>query len=182
MRTDVLCSSVLRVASGPRVNLAGHESALEPRQCILLTVQERWSRFWSYSLMLCGLFYEAICFMSCLVCAILFLCFSVFLALRLPRLGKRKQILVLYVYVCSICASLQFVWFCLFPLPLGVLEGLRFVIVALSAGPFFSFCLLMLQFRRDTSNFSDLLEYLINNLIKVSNMMLVLRDEFELYV
>ena len=32
-----------------------------------------------------------------LPCVILFLCFSVFLALRLPRLGKRKLILVLFV-------------------------------------------------------------------------------------
>ena len=30
-------------------------------------------------------------------CVILFLCFSVFLALRLPRLGKRELILVLFV-------------------------------------------------------------------------------------
>ena len=32
-----------------------------------------------------------------LPCVILFLCFSVLLALRLPRLGKRKLILVLFV-------------------------------------------------------------------------------------
>ena len=38
-------------------------------------------------------------------CAILFLCFSVLLALRLPRLGKRELILVLVVR-CSICACL----------------------------------------------------------------------------
>ena len=35
---------------------------------------------------------------------ILFLCFSVLLALRLPRLGKRELVLVLFV--CSICACL----------------------------------------------------------------------------
>ena len=60
-----------------------------------------------------------------LPCGILFLCFSVLLALRLPRLGKRELILVLFVrFFFSICA-------CLFSLPLGVWEGLRFVIVAL---------------------------------------------------
>ena len=32
-----------------------------------------------------------------LLCAILFLCFSVLLALRLPRLGKRELILVFFV-------------------------------------------------------------------------------------
>ena len=50
----------------------------------------------SYSLLLCGLFYKAICFMSYLVsfCSCVF---SVLLALRLPRLGKRELILVLFV-------------------------------------------------------------------------------------
>ena len=58
-----------------------------------------------YSLLLCGLFYEAICFV--LPCVILFLYFSVLLALRLLRLGKRELILVLFV-LCSICACLVF--------------------------------------------------------------------------
>ena len=40
-----------------------------------------------------------------LSCVISFLCFSVLLALRLPHLGKRELILVLFLYVCSICAS-----------------------------------------------------------------------------
>ena len=39
-------------------------------------------------------------------CVILFLCFSVLLALRLPRLGKRELILVLFVR-CSVCACLD---------------------------------------------------------------------------
>ena len=38
-----------------------------------------------------------------LPCAILFLCFSVLLALRLPRLGKRELILVLYVCLIDLC-------------------------------------------------------------------------------
>ena len=44
-------------------------------------------------LLLCGLFYEVICFKSCLV----LLYFSVLLALRLPRLWKRETILVFFV-------------------------------------------------------------------------------------
>ena len=36
-------------------------------------------------------------------CIILFLCFSVFLALRLPRLGKRELILVLFVRLSDLC-------------------------------------------------------------------------------
>ena len=90
MRTDFfLCISVLRVASRPRVKLASCKSALNPQWFTLLTVLRRWSRRWSYSLLLCGLFYEAVCFKYVLPGVILFLCFSVLLALRLPCLGKR---------------------------------------------------------------------------------------------
>ena len=38
-----------------------------------------------------------------LPCVILFLCFSLLLALRLPRLGKRELILVLFVYLFDLC-------------------------------------------------------------------------------
>ena len=61
-------------------------------------------------------------------CVILFLCFSVLLVLRLPRLGKRELILFLY----RAFVRFVLVWICRFPLPLGVWEELRFVIVALS--------------------------------------------------
>ena len=66
-----------------------------------------------------------------LPCVILLLCFSVLLALRLPRLGKRKLSLVLFVRLFDLCLF-GFSWF---PLPLGVWEGLRFVILS-----FFLFC------------------------------------------
>ena len=62
-----------------------------------------------------------------LPCVILFLCFSVLLALRLPRLGKRANLRTFRTFVRFVL-----LWFCLFPLPLGVWEGLRFVIVAFS--------------------------------------------------
>ena len=38
-----------------------------------------------------------------LPCVILFLCFSVLLALRLPRLGKRELILVLFLRLFDLC-------------------------------------------------------------------------------
>ena len=38
-----------------------------------------------------------------LPCDILFLCFSVLLALRLPRLGKRELILMLFVRLFYLC-------------------------------------------------------------------------------
>ena len=59
-----------------------------------------------------------------LPCVILFLCFLVLLALRLPRLGKRELIVVLFVRLFDLCLF----GFVLFPLPLGVWEGLWFVI------------------------------------------------------
>ena len=62
MRTEFLWISVLRVASGPRVKLAGRGAALNPRWFVLLTVLGRLSRCWTYFLLLCDLFYEAICF------------------------------------------------------------------------------------------------------------------------
>ena len=54
-------------------------------------------------------------------CVILFLCFSVLLVLRLPRLGKRELILVLFVHLFDL-RLFGFV---------GFLFLLRFVIVAL---------------------------------------------------
>ena len=66
-------------------------------------------------------------FFYVLPCAILFLCFSVLLALRLPRLGKRELILVLFVRLFDLCLF-GFVGF-LSLLVSG--KGLRFVIVAL---------------------------------------------------
>ena len=60
-------------------------------------------------------------------CVILFLCFSVLLVLRLPRLGRRGPDLGAF----RTFDRFVLVWICRFPLPLGVWEGLRFVIVAL---------------------------------------------------
>ena len=96
MRTEFLRISVLKVALGPRVKLASCKSALNPRWFILLTVLRRWSRCTSYSLLHCGLFLRGDLFYV-LPCVILVLCFSVLLALRLPRLGKRELILVRFV-------------------------------------------------------------------------------------
>ena len=59
-------------------------------------------------------------------CVILFLCFSVRLALRLPRLRKRELVLVFFVSFFELR-----LFGVVFPLPLGVWERQRFVIVAL---------------------------------------------------
>ena len=80
MRTEFLCISVLRVASGPRVKLASCKSALNP------TVVYSTDRFKAVVQVLVLLF-GALWFILrgdlfyVLPCAILFLCFSVLLAL-----------------------------------------------------------------------------------------------------
>ena len=77
---QILCISVLRVASGPRVKLAGCKSALNP------PVVYSTDRFKAVVLMLVLLF-VALWFILrgylfyVLPCVILFLCFSVLLAL-----------------------------------------------------------------------------------------------------
>ena len=98
MRTDFLCVSVLRVAPGPRVKLASCKGALGPRKFALLAVLGRWN-----------LLFVALWFilrgdlLYVFPCVILFLCFSVLLVLRLPRLGKRELILVLFVCLFDLC-------------------------------------------------------------------------------
>ena len=87
MRTDfILCISVLREASGPRVKLSGLKVLKTLRWFILLTVLRR-------VVPVLVLFFVALWFILrsdlfyVLPCVIL-LYFSVLLALRLPRLGK----------------------------------------------------------------------------------------------
>ena len=100
MRTEFLCISVLRVASGPRVKLASCKSALTaplslhppppPSRWLVLLFVALWF------ILLGDLLYV-------FPCVILFLCFSVLLVLRLPRLGKRELILVLFVRLFGLC-------------------------------------------------------------------------------
>ena len=102
MRTKFYCISVLRVASGPRVTLASCKSALNPTvvystdlskvvfPVLILLFVDLWFILRGY------MFYV-------LPVVILFLCFSVHLALRLPRLEKRELILMLYVRLFDLC-------------------------------------------------------------------------------
>ena len=113
MRVEFLCISVL--APGPRVKLTGCKSALNTpvvysTDCSKGVVPVLVLLFVALWFILRGdLFFKV------LPCVILFLCFSVILALT-------------HVWFAL-------VWFCLFPLNLGVWEGLRVVIVAFH-GPF----------------------------------------------
>ena len=102
MRTEFLCVSVFRVASGPRVKLASCTSALNS--------MEVYSTDRSKAVVpVLVLLFVALWFilrgdlLYVFPCVILFLCFSVLLVLRLPRLGKRELILVLFVRLFDLC-------------------------------------------------------------------------------
>ena len=102
MRTEFLCIYVLRVASGPRVKLASCKSALNP-PVVCSTDRSK------AAVLVLVLLFVALWFilrgdlLYVFPCVILFLCFSVLLVLRLPRLGKRELILVLFVRLFGLC-------------------------------------------------------------------------------
>ena len=102
MRTEFLCVSVLRVASGPRVKLASYKSALNP-PVVYSTDRSK------AVVPVLVLLFVALWFilrgdlLYVFPCVIFFLCFSVLLVLRLPRLGKREPILVLFVRLFDLC-------------------------------------------------------------------------------
>ena len=116
MRTKFLCISVLRVASGPRVKLASYKSSLTspppppphththpPTPVVCSTDRSK------AVVPVLVLLFVALWFilrgnlLYVFPCFILFLCFSVLLVLRLPRLGKRELILVLFVRLFGLC-------------------------------------------------------------------------------
>ena len=103
MRTEFLCISVLRVASGPRVKLDSCKSALNP-PVVCSTDRSK-----AVSLTLCCfVVYSTRRFVVCLsVCHFVLVFFSPF---RLRRLGKRELILVLFVRLFGLCL-LRFVGF-----------------------------------------------------------------------
>ena len=108
MRIEFLCISVLRIASGPSMKLASCTSASPPTPPPPPTHTPQWltlltilRRCVSLTLLLCGLFYEAICL--CLTLCYFVLVFFSPLALRLPRFGKRELILVLFVRLFDLC-------------------------------------------------------------------------------
>ena len=96
MRTEFLCVSVLRVASGVRVKLASCKSALNPPGgfAVVPVLVLLFVALWF--ILRGDLLYVV-------PCVILFLCFSVLLVLRLPRLGRRELILVLFVRLFGLC-------------------------------------------------------------------------------
>ena len=129
MRTDFLCTFVLRIASGPRVKLASCKSALTPSPTsgystdrskavvpvlvlLFVALGVYSTRRFVLSLALC---YFVLVFFSPFSCAI-------------NSLGEERA------NHSAFRTFVQFalVWFCLFPLLLRVWEGLRLVTVDFS--------------------------------------------------
>ena len=139
MRTDFLCVSVLRVASGSRVKLASCKSALNP-PVVCSTDRSK------AVVPVLVLLFVALWFilqgdlLYVFPCVILF--FSPF-SIAITSLGEERANLSAF----RTFVRFVLVWICRFLLPLGVWEGLRFVIVALP-GLFFLpfFCLLLCCF------------------------------------
>ena len=94
MRTEFLCVSVLRVASGPRVKLTSCKSALNPP---VVYFTDRSKAVVPVLLFVALWFILRGDLLYVFPCVILLLCSLVLLVLRLPRLGKRELILVLFV-------------------------------------------------------------------------------------
>ena len=91
MQTEFLCISVLR--KKPALNLAAVYSTDRSMAVIPVLV-----------LLFVALWFILRGDLFCVLpCVILFLCFSVLLALRLPCLGKRGLILVLFVRLFDLC-------------------------------------------------------------------------------
>ena len=89
MRAKFLCVSVLRVASGPRVKLAGCRSALGP---LVVCSPDRSGAVVPVLVLLSVALWFILRgeLLYVFPCIILFLCFSVLLVLRLPRLGEKS--------------------------------------------------------------------------------------------
>ena len=106
------------------MKLVGYKRALNPRRFILLSVLSGGP---GVNLTLyCFLVYSTRRFVLSLALCYFVLVFLSPFRLRLPRLGKRAFLSAFRTFV-----HFALVWFCLFPLPLGVWEGLRLLIVAL---------------------------------------------------
>ena len=126
MRTEFLCVSVLRAASGPRVKLAICKSTLKPpvvcstdySKAVVLVLVLLFVSLWF--ILRGDLLYVV-------PCVILFLCFFSPFSIAITSLGEERANLSAF----RTFVRFVLVWLCRFLLPLGVWEELRFVIVAL---------------------------------------------------
>ena len=139
MRTEFLCISVLRVASGHRVTLANCKSPLNPP---VVCSTDRSKAVVPALVLLyfsCFVVYSTRRFVLCLtLCHFVLVYFRPF-STAITSLWEERG----YFSAFRTFVRFALVWFCPLPLPLGVWEGLRFVIVALSG--LFSYLFFMVQ-------------------------------------
>ena len=107
------------------MKLAGRKSTLNPQWFTLLIVLRRWSRCICLTLC-CFVVYSTRRFVLCLT-----LCYFVFVffspnSIAITLLGEERATLSAFHTFVRFALN----WFCRFPPPLGVWEGLPFVIVA----------------------------------------------------
>ena len=104
VRAEFLCVSVLEVASGPGVGLAGCKGALGPPPPVVCPAGRSGAVVPVLVLLLVALWFilRGNLFYV-LPCVILFMCFSVLFVLRLPRLGRGELIWVLFVRLFDLC-------------------------------------------------------------------------------
>ena len=140
MRIDFSCISVLRVASGPRVKLASCKRALNPSPPPLHSlpppptppVVDSTDRSKAVVPVLVLLFAAALWFilrddvLSFAWCYYVLVFFSL-LSIAITSLREERANLSVF----RMFVRFALVWFCLFPLPSRVWDGLRLVIVAL---------------------------------------------------
>ena len=130
MRSKCLCVSVLRVATGPRVKLASCKSALNPpvvystdrSKAVVPVIVLLFVALWF--ILRGDLFYHFV--------LVFFSPFSI----EITSLWEEKA----NISAFRTFVRFVLVWICRFPLPLGVWEGLRFVIVALPGLFSYLFC------------------------------------------
>ena len=103
MRTEFLCISVLRVASGPRVKLASCKCALN--HPVVCSTDRSKAVVPVLVLLFVALWFilrgDLLYLSVCLFCFFVF--FSPLSIARLPRLGKRELILMLFVRLFGWC-------------------------------------------------------------------------------
>ena len=140
MRIEVLCISVLRVASGPRVKLVSCKSALNPPVVYSTDRSKAVVPVLVLLFVCCFVVYFTRRFVVCLtMCHFVLVFFSPF-NIAITSLGEERANLSAF----RTFVRFVLIWNCWFPLPLGVWEGLRFVIVALP-GLFSYFFLTLVQ-------------------------------------
>ena len=126
MRTEFFCISVLRVASRPRMKLASCKSALNP-PVVYSTDRSKAVVPVLVLLFVAVVVYSTRRFLVCLtMCHFVLVFFSPF-SIAITSLGEERANLSAF----RTLVRFVLVWICRFPLPLGVWEGLRFLIVAL---------------------------------------------------